>query len=391
MNPNIYEEVNMNHLFASCALIENEMYFISETENVFQKIDVNTGIVEYLNNPKGYLPLTWEISDLMLAYQKCIYIFELNGNKILEYSIEKNTCRYFNINCNKFEGGNYAAVAAYKDKIYIIPSFVNTLIIIDLETETLIKKENVFHTGERLLGTDNLTCRVFTYGFQEGNHLWLFTEMERVVIDYDLEIGDYRIYRFPEMINKCVHAVYKDEKFYILDMNGGVYIWDILNDRTYEIKKGESEDRTLYYKRLIVTKSQIWILPCCGKEITIISMGDWKNTYYSNYPKDFCYIGTENMGKYYGYCENSKFYYFAMHSGNYILSIEKESGKEKWLKPIRILEKRAIYNRNNHWKSVCELKELLWEISKLKEITTNNKAIGLITGKKIWEEVEEDR
>lgn len=97
------------------------------------------------------------------------------------------------------------------------------------------------------------------------------------------------------------------------------------------------------------------------------------------------------MGKYYGYCENSKFYYFAMHSGNYILSIEKESGKEKWLKPIRILEKRAIYNRNNHWKSVCELKELLWEISKLKEITTNNKAIGLITGKKIWEEVEEDR
>ena len=65
----------------------------------------------------------------------------------------------------------------------------------------------------------------------------------------------------------------------------------------------------------------------------------------NNWPKDIIFNNNrQKWSKFYGYCEDKKYYYFANRVINYYLRIDKQSGQFIWTKPqMPSLQEQIIY------------------------------------------------
>ena len=149
----------------------------------------------------------------------------------------------------------------------------------------------------------------------------------------------------PESIEGCIHAIWKNGLFYILTIEGNIYTWDIKHSEIKVIFKYRGKMSYLNLSKIVVTDKNIWCLPAFGDDIVIIS-GEKVNI-YDSYPADFKYH--DNIrSRYYEYCEDRNNYYFAMHSANYILCINKDNGEERWFRPIEPeIEEKIRYHIKN--------------------------------------------
>lgn len=326
-------------LFLSCVIWNHKLYFISEAELILMEMDTSSGEIKYIDNSSisnntGCLRTKWKLSDWMLAIEKNIYILESDGMRMIEYHVQENTCRYFDINCNVYVCSNYAGFTVYKDKAYIFPSFLNELVIVNLKSGEVKHKEKLC---ENICYTPNLNepvpQKLFSCGCRIENSEWIFMERKKEVIEYNLQEGYVRSHKLPDLINGCVHAEWKDDLFYILDLEGKLYTWDI---QTGNVEAWLVDEVKPYpnYREMVVTNKKIWILPETGDDILSIDKETRKAERYYKYPSDFVYTAPDYYSKYYVHCEDKENYYFSMHSGNYIFCVEKESGKERWIRPI---------------------------------------------------------
>ena len=186
--------------------------------------------------------------------------------------------------------------------------------------------------------------------------MWIFTEKERVVIDYDITLERFERYLLPESIKTCVWAEYKDNLFYILTKEGKLYKWLKNEEMGEEIYDFGLEKKYPYFNLFVIAGGSLWLLPGTGGEISVIDLENRTEKIYDNYPNGFKYFAPETWSKYFTKYEDEKYYYFSMHSGNYILSIDKTDGQEKWIQPQKIeQEKRAdFYLRNKRGRLIIE-------------------------------------
>ncbi len=353
MNINPKNISKMKNKFLSCTIFQDKLYFISEAEHILMRMDINSGKIECIDNPIMYhidecIYGKWKLADRMVSFDGKVYILEADGGQLIEYFVSENRQRCFDISCSAYGCSNNAAFTIYKNRAYIFPSFLNKIVIVNLNSGEITYKQN-FCTDilYKFSNEGNIPPKLFSCGSRIGNCEWIFLQYGKEVLEYDLEAEVIRRHKIPGVINGCVHAEWKENLFYILDLDGRLFSWDV---KTGNIEQWLLEKKAYpEYREMVVTDKKIWILPDFGEDILLIDKKTKKMQKYSNYPSDFSYDAPQEYSKYYVHCEDEGYYYFSMHSGNYIFSVEKKSGRERWIRPY-FEEKEEIfkyYCKNN--------------------------------------------
>lgn len=370
-------------LFSSCALLNGNIYSVTNIDTLPIKVNLHSGIMSYIvcRQEKEFVN-----SEDIISHGDEIFLLEQNGHRMMRFNIKNNSHKYYNISCHKKEWGNYAAYAKYKNYIYIFPQYMNYIIKIDLETD-LIKQDFYLYTE-----VENLYKRTeseedfvyFWYGLQSNNTVWLFQKDRREVYAYDLDKEEWKRFILPLAVSSCVHVVVKDNIFYILSSEGRLYTWNIRNDDMQMIANIETESKSAVFSRIIVTDKRIFMMPAMGNDIYWIDILNGTKGLYNNYPDHFEYCAPDTWAKYSGYCEDSDYYYFAMRSSMFILCINKNNSDLEWLKVTVPSDKE---NFRMHYKAENLLYENQWALKEVLEYTeskviTNRRYDNV--GSKIW-------
>lgn len=333
-------------LFPACAVDgEKKLYYVTHEEHAIKKLDLETGQAEYMDNLYGYHPMEWAGVDRLFFHGEKLYLLEQNGKRMLQYSLQENTGKCFELgNCLNIRGNNWAASIVYRDTVFIVSSFANELVKVnlisneiekeqlELETDYILEREKVHYINH---GKEvEILHRLYSCSCKVGTDMWLFTERRQIVLKYDLLTGKTIKYFLPEIIKGCVHAVWKNGIFYILSLEGNVYSWDFWNNETRILYDSEGKCPYPFFAEFVITDKKIWMIPCWAEDIYIVDLESGEKSIYSTYPEDFLYSEDPYRSHYYGYCEDEENYYFAMHSANYMLVIEKKSNNGKWMQPI---------------------------------------------------------
>lgn len=347
-------------LFPACAVDSGKnIYYVTHGEHVIKKLDLKTGQVEYLNNPDGYRPMEWSGVDRLFLHRGNLYLLEQTGRRMFEYSLQDKTGKCFEIgNSLSINGNNWAANIVYEDTVFIVSSFANELVKVNLVSNE-IEKEKLALESDYILEREKeyyivkekeieIIHRLYSCSCKVETDMWLFTERQQMVLKYDLARGKKTQHILPEVIKGCVHAVWKNGLFYILSIEGNVYSWDFANNKTRILYDGEGENPYPSFAELVVTDKKIWMIPYVAEDIYVVDLENGEKSIFSAYPEDFLYCDDPNRSHYYGYCEDGDNYYFAMHSANYMLIIEKKRNNGKWLRPIepKLREIVSYYMQN---------------------------------------------
>lgn len=331
-------------LFPASAIDKNSiLYYVTHYEHIIKKLDLSTGEVEYIDSPKEFDLKFWDGIDKLFWCNDILYLFEQNGKRILKYSLLEKVSKCINLNCTTYLWDNWVSCSIYNNCIFAFQSFANQVVKIDFQANRVKKQkigleisynfeqENEIYTFENK--KLNIPHKLYSCSYQIGNDIWLFTEKLQVVVKYNLITEKGIKCELPDEIKGCIHAVWYKKIFYILSIDGNVFSWNYLNNHVVCLFDSKGEFQYPFFYKLAITDKNIWILPSLGKDIFVIDLENLKEKKYSAYPEDFCYIGGSSRSKYYGYSEDIMNYYFAMHSANYLLIINKTDGKAKWIRP----------------------------------------------------------
>lgn len=337
---------DQKNLFPACITDDNEkLYYVTHVEHAIKELDLKNLKSRYIDNPENYVPTEWIGVDKLLIAQNALYLFEQNGKRLLEYSLSNKSSRCYKLKYGMFDCDNWAICVIYNNMIFAFSSFANIVTKIDLKNGRVEEKEElcsnisyVFQAEKSYTYSKDaeleIPHKLYSCGCEIDHNVWLFTERKGVVLNYELSTGNCTQYSLPRNINGCTHAMWSEGIFYILSTEGNLYSWNIIDDKTEMIFDSKGRYSYPYFGKIAVTDTNIWMLPCLGEDICIVNLKNGRNNIYSEYPKDFNYFEECERSKYFGYSDDKDKYYFAMHSANYILVIEKASGKGKWLRPI---------------------------------------------------------
>ena len=322
------------------------------------------------------------VPDGMLAVKdkKDIYVLEMNGNRLMQYSLDEKKCKYFEIKCNRRKWDNFAMISKYKKDVYIFPRYLREIVKVDIESG-LVKKESCLKIDVQC------SCQI-------KNVIWLFPEKGNSVIVHNMEDDTWREYKLPVEIDNCVHVIFYNRKFYILGSEGRILLWDMIDGSMEELCDcSKIEETPENYSRIAVTSRTIFLLPSLGRDIFKIDIPTKNIERYEAYPKGFQYCEVEHCSKYYGYCESERFYFFAMRSANHILSIDKYNGQEKWIKCQSPLAEKymiayAKYKGMTFYESEIDRSELefLDKVINQKRIDKEDNTVG----RAIWEPMKRE-
>jgi len=354
------------------------------------QIDIEKGAIRYFDDPIGYHPKEWSGTDRIFWKESNMILLEQNGKRLLKYSLLKNECQYFDINCDDYICCNFAGAVLSNQDMYLFSRYRDSVLKIDLNTGYVKKKEKLCPDIEYEFNEKEVIPHMlFSCGCQIENHMWLFTESKGIAVDYDIEKEQAERHILPKTIESCSWAEYRNGLFYILSKEGKFYEWSSEKDTEPQICDFGPERGYPYFGLMLITGKQLWMLPLLGEKICIVDLETEKHKEYSGYPEDFSYHAPESWGKYISCCDDEKNYYLAMHSGNYILSINKKNGKERWIKPGEINEESKIdfILRNKRGKEeyegdpydIADFMRYLKMDYKIQE-----KITGKSTGKLIW-------
>lgn len=383
-------EKEFDMLFPTCIIENNNLLYVTDYEHIFEKIDINSGNVKYIDNPKGYKPMDWSGTDIILQDTERFFLLEQSGERLMIYSPSDKNCKYLYIDCNDHVCINFAGATIYNENMYIFPRFRNSVLKIELKSGLIKKLGKLCSSLNYEFKEGPLPTMLFSCSYLIESHIWIFTEQNGIVIDYDLKQEKIKEYILPPNIKTCIHVGYLEGKFCILTAEGKIFLWTPYMDYGQELYDFGEKYSYPYFGTIANTKDRIWILPLFGNDIYFFDLVTRECKLYVDYPEDFKYIAPSDWSKYFFYSSDEKYFYFSMHSGNYIFYIDKYNGQEYWLKPIIDEEIRSKFylenNRRYCEKSNCSIRGLmkaLSEVSGEKELGDQNKI-----GDLIWDLVE---
>lgn len=356
-----------NFLFSNCILIQNRLFSEGILGGIPVLMDLDSGIIDVCSLGNRFVfSIKNTVVDFFDSFENKVYALDSGEDQLVIWDLEKKSCHAVFLGCSHKTWINFAALERVEQNYYIFPKYENRVLIYHIDTNEITET-----LGDWEIKEIQCTCRV-------NNSVWILPKDSDVMYCYDLDERKSKVYNLKKMIRNCVHAIYHDGCIYILNMCGEIYQWDI--DKTVlrvitclETISNEIE----YMSRIVYAGNKLILLPAYGENIYIVDMTTGQAEIYRAYPDDFYYYHTGWL-KYYGYCENKEYYYFALCAGNYLLKIEKISGELIWIKPkIDLLGGRIIDHMMD--KVICESKLELADLFHIKPVNrsaSNKKYFG---------------
>lgn len=340
-------------LFTNCTLVHNELFVVGAWGGLPAKMNPYNGKIEYFNDMKNLIVRQNSVViDFMDYYQGKIYALDSNGKDLVVFDLEEHQCQYLSINCNYQRERNFVAFERYQQDYYIFSKYNNRILMLNTETNEIADIAGCLDDIDEI----QCACRI-------KNSVWLLPQNANEIYCYDLSKRTKKIYKLKKTIHNCIHAIFKDNCIYILNTFGLVYIWNIKEMELSEITDLETEcDEKLSMIRIIYAGNRLILLPASDSVIKILDLLTRKIQIYNNYPTDF--YDQTSWVKYYGYCEDEKYYYFAMCASNYLLRIEKRTGKLIWTRPQNLKGKEIQFHLQRgetilEESAFCELFDLI--------------------------------
>jgi len=182
-----------NILFPACVVEDGFLYAITETEHIWIKIDVSDGSVELVDNPNGYEPQNHLGTDRIIRYKDTLIALEMRGNRILQYSASLKQCEYIKIDCGRYVCNNFAGCYLFEERLFIIPSYINEMVIFNLKNREMIRKSIISVSYQFDETGRPIPTRLFSCSCRKGNDIWIFTEEKQIVVRIRSNVWKYNI------------------------------------------------------------------------------------------------------------------------------------------------------------------------------------------------------
>lgn len=333
-------------LFSNCTIIQNKLFLVGVFGGLPANMNLSDGRIEYYDVMDGFVFKDKStVVDFLDSFQDKVYALDSGEDHLVIWDLKKRMCQYIPLGCCRQPWINFAAFERYRSDYYIFPKYENRIIVFHTDHDELTEISGYLDRAEGA----QCACRV-------GNNVWILPKDSDMIYCYELSSGKKKIFSLKRTLRDCVHAVFYERCIYILNMYGIVYRWNIEKAELQEIISSETvHDGKESMGRIICAGDSLILLPAYGNDIKILDLSTGNMEVYHDYPGD--YDDRTDWWKYYGYCEDELCYYFAVSAGNYLLKIEKRTGRLAWLKPkldslggrtIAILKNRTLHE-SDYW------------------------------------------
>lgn len=362
-------------LTTNCTIIDNKLFCVEAYGGALVMIEPTSGKSDCYEIMDGFIPRKILLIDFMDAFKGKVYALDSTGRNLVIFDLSKHYCDYVPLNCAYEPKINFVAFERYESDYYIFPKYGNQILKYNIEKNIVTPISKYFDCVDEV----QCACRI-------ENNIWVLPKSTGNIYCYRLPDMDVKVYRLGMMLRNCVHACFWNGYIYILEEFGVIYRWDIkkkLLQITTVLESDNDEKKSM--SRVVCAGNKIILLPAYGYDIKILDLETKQIEVYKDYPGDLIYYKT-NWLKYYGYCEDKEYYYFAMCAGNYTLMIKKQSGELIWMKPVmsmlgeKVVRLLRSCGENVFYEGSLDITDLL-NISKVADTSINN---GFNFGKNIY-------
>ncbi len=309
-------------LSSNCALIQNKLFCVEAYCGLLVMINSDDGKVDCCDTSEGFISKKTRVVDFIESFDGKIYALDSSGDYLVIFDLSKCKCQYIWLGCAKDAKVNFSAFERCESYYYIFPKYGNKIMFFDIEKSKVT-------TGNYFNGIQEVQCAC-----RIDNNVWILPKDAEKMYCYHLPDMEVDTYELGVVLKNCVHAVYCNGYIYILEKFGAIHKWNIEKALLQTITILEAKhDEQESMSRIVYARNKLIVLPGYAGDIKILNLLTKEAEIYNDYPEDFFYYGT-NWLKYYGYCEDEEFFYFAMCAGNYMLMIKRETGELIWRKPV---------------------------------------------------------
>jgi hypothetical protein len=149
-----------------------------------------------------------------------------------------------------------------------------------------------------------------------------------------IDVDDYicEEYTLENSKREMSDIIVQGGKAYVLYRDGSIYVYDVITRKMIDcIYQAQDENDGKMYGRFCIVSGVIWVLPFSKDDIFSVDMEGKKKVIYENYPADFQYQFPENHPKFASITETKTHIYVGQRNANYMMVIDKSTGKEEWV------------------------------------------------------------
>ena len=344
--------------FLTCVKKGDDIYFPTRYGNFYMKLNLITKRTEYIDFEVYDKEVSLGIADYIDMEDNVIFQFNLDGRYVLLFDLDSKQIKKIDVDCQSKSWGNYLFCTYYEEKLFIFSMYKHTIVIINLKDDQVVYDDKICkYICENNLPDLSVACKV-------NNQIWLFSNDGKKAVSYNLATHKEEWYELSLKIKQSRHCVYRNKKFYILDNQGNVYVWDKKQEYLlFSVPNAKQEE----YGRIVATDKNLIVLPALGESIYIYDFLKKEIECNINYPLDFKYSTESRLSKYYGFCEDENSFFFAMRLSNYLLKIKKQDGAIEWINPMipdlqETIDRCKRYSMNTYLEGMLSLSEYIQEI-----------------------------
>lgn len=302
-------------------IVDEYMYTISETTNLFLKINILTGEYEYLSEPIGYNREQWKkVYDAVVDGDK-VFFLEYFGNHIMEYDTKDNSCHYYLLDEIDKDTARYPMIK-HGGFIYCFFSNMPWYIRFDICSKN-IEKINI---GESIS---------ISSIYEKDGIVNIIYENKPKKYILDLVTGKETWKGIPNSMMGCHSITLYGGKEYYIGLDKRLYVYDgVVN---HSINKYEYD----IDGKLVIMGKGMYIFPATSSVINFIEFNNGRNSVITHLPTDLLYMAND-FSKFCFKKEYKDIVVFFPHDGNYLVSVNLNSGEIQWIKPNSISAEKYL-------------------------------------------------
>lgn len=268
-----------------------DIWFVADEYNLLCKMNLNSGKMEVIDE----IPDEVECGVInycgIIKKNSQIYLNPYSADTFVTYDIDKSEFSKTYIPTPR--DMNFDYMVSYKEYIFLITNCYPAII-----RYNTITKEYKYYDGwieqlEKYASEEDMKEPYFLWGIVEWNErLMIASSKANVVMEFNMENGDYRVYEVGLKGSKYWGMEYDGENFWLIPYMGkditfwnyNTGDWKIYNDFASEI-----EDNAIPFRAILKYKQSLLVFPCMadfGLKIGLQEKKIKKNKLKLNYPEN---------------------------------------------------------------------------------------------------------